>query len=179
MSGTQSAADPSAFISPVFYDSVKITSIDATVSRVMLGGSVGGLIPEQTTLPQLTATVYLKGVALNPQPSVLWEVSGCSCTIDQSGNITRKINNQVQGFDSNGASTIGHTGELVQVTVTVLRQDGSKSGILGTLNVCVQDHSPAQYSPLGQPRGAANGPTGTPNYFSAVATSQPPTDQSA
>jgi hypothetical protein len=180
MSGKPSAADPSAFISPVFYDKCVITSIDATASRVMLGGAVGGFVTEQTTLPQLTATVYLKGVALSPQPSVLWEVSGNSCTIDQTGVISRKINNQVQGFDSNGASTTGHTGELVQVTITVLRQEGSKSGVLGTLNVCVQDHAPTQYvGKPGQTIGVANTPTGTPNYFSAVATSQPPADQSA
>jgi hypothetical protein len=155
-----SSNDPTsgAFISPVFYDQCTITSIDATASRVMLGGAVGNLnVTEQDTLPQLTAVVTLRGVALNPQPSVLWEVSGNSCTIDQSGNISRKINQQVVGYDSNGASTIGHTGELVQVTCTVLRQDGSKSGILGTLPICIQNAAPRQYG------AGVNGAASTPS----------------
>jgi hypothetical protein len=148
MSGTPSN-DPTsgAFISPVFYDKCVITSSDSTASRVMLGGAVGGLVAEQDTLPQLTATVTLKGVALSPQPSVLWEANSDVCSIDQSGNITRRINNQVVGYDSNGASTTGHTGQLVQVTATVLRQDGSKSGVLGTLNVCIQNAAPRQGYP--------------------------------
>jgi hypothetical protein len=163
------------FISPVFFDAVKISTQDSTASRVMFGGAVGGVVVEQKTLPQLTATVYLKGVALSPQPSVLWEVNSDACSIDQSGNITRRVNTQVVGYDSNGASTIGHTGQLVQVTATVLRQDGSKSGVLGTLNVCIQNAAPRQY---GTGNGAANSPTGTPNYYSLVETSQPPSDQS-
>jgi hypothetical protein len=165
------------FISPMFYDKCVITSADQTASRVMNGGAVGGVVSWSDTLPQLTATVYLRGQVVSPQPEVLWEVNSDACSIDQSGNITRKRNPAVQGFDSNGCSTTEHTGQLVQVSATVLRQDGSKSGILGTLNVAIQNHAPRQgYNGAGKP---ANSPTGTPNYFSAVATSQPPTDQSA
>jgi hypothetical protein len=82
------------------YDQVVLTTANDP-ARVMLGGSVSGLNggvttasqgllvpnPVPTTLPQITATVYLKGVALNPQPSVFWELS-CSklvATIDQNG----------------------------------------------------------------------------------------------
>ena len=85
MSGIPSNDPTNAgFISPVFFDACAITSEDTTVSRVMLGGAVG-LVAEQDTLPQLTATVTLKGVALSPQPAVLWEVNSDVCSIDQSG----------------------------------------------------------------------------------------------
>ena len=44
--------------------------------RVMTGEAVGGYFADgtsyETTLPQLTATAYLKGVALDPQPSFKW-----------------------------------------------------------------------------------------------------------
>jgi len=130
----------------------------------MLGGSVSDLnagqtnpqtgifccpatTPEPTTLPQLTATVYYDGVALDPQPTVLWELS-CSdltATIDQSGNITRRVAVDCSGVDSNGGVTNGALGAgLVQVTATVLRADGSKSGVLGTLNVVLQQAAPRQ-----------------------------------
>jgi hypothetical protein len=165
------------FISPVFYDKCVITSGNDTTDRVMTGGAAGGVVPWQDTLPQLTATVYLRGQVVSPQPEILWEVDSDACSIDQSGNIQRRRNPAVAGFDSNGCSVTEHTGQLVQVTATVLRQDGSKSGVLGTLNVAIQNHAPRQgYNGAGKP---ANSPTGTSNYYNLVATSQPPTDQSA
>ena len=169
MSGPASN-DPTsgAFISPVFYDRCVITSGNATTSRVMLGGA-DGFVTEQETLPQLTATVYLQGVALNPQPDVLWEVNSDACSIDQSGNITRRQNPNAAGFDSNGCATIEHTGQLVQVTVTVLRQDGSKSGILGTLPVIIQNHAPRQWA-SGHPD---NIPSVAAGSFNLVQDTQP------
>jgi hypothetical protein len=101
----------------------------------------------------------------------MWEVNSDVCSIDQSGNITRRINNQVVGYDSNGASTTGHTGQLVQVTATVLRQDGSKSGVLGTLNVCIQNAAPRQGIVN---RGAASTPSVAAGSYNLVQTGQPP-----
>src|SRR5882762_237760 len=126
------------------YNRVVITSLDDTTSRVMLGEPVGGLnegvstsaqgllVPDPipATLPQLTATVYYNDEVLNPQPTVLWELS-CGknvATIDQSGVITRQTNPNASSFDSNGGPSVGQIGGLIQLSATVLRADGSKSG---------------------------------------------------
>jgi hypothetical protein len=171
-------------MSEPLYNSVVITSTDETASRVMLGGSVsnlnegvttpaqGLLVPDPvpTTLPQLTATVYYNGVALDPQPNVLWELSCGSniATISQSGVITRQSNPNDFAYDSNGGVTVGLIGGLIQVSATVLRADGSKSGILGTLNVTIQSVSARQFTTGGRSNpSAANTPTAA-GFFNLV-----------
>lgn len=164
----------------IFFDKVIITSTNDTTARVMTGGSVGGLgTPEQDSCPQLTATAYLDGVALDPQPDFKWYSSNpCVCAVDQSGNCTRVTNREVQGFNSNGASTTGHIGGLSQIKAVALRPDGSESGVFGTINIAVQGQGFRQYGgpfpPINQP--VPSGSLDAPNGFSLVATSQPPAD---
>jgi hypothetical protein len=160
-------------MSEPLYDLVVITSDDSTASRVMLGASVsnlnagattaqqGLLVPAEvpTTLPQLIATVYYGGVALDPQPTVLWELS-CGqniATIDQSGNITRQVNPNAASFDSNGLPSIEQIGGLIQVSATVLRADGSQSGVRGVLNITIQNSASKQFG-LGLPIERFKGP---------------------
>jgi len=113
-------------MSEPLYDKVILTTTDDNASRVLLGAPVGGLnegvstsqqgllVPATipTTLPQITATVYYQGVLLDPQPSVLWELSCAKnvATIDQSGNITRQTNPNASSFDSNGGVSVGQIG---------------------------------------------------------------------
>jgi len=144
------------------YNRVVITSNDNTASRVMLGGSVGNLnsgvttlaqgllVPDPipTMLPALTATVYYNDVPLSPQPTVLWELS-CGkniATIAQNGVITRQTNPNAFSYDSNGGVSTGQIGGLIQVSATVLRGDGSKSGVLGVLNIVIQDAAARQFA---------------------------------
>jgi hypothetical protein len=162
---------------------VVLTTVDDTTSRVLLGAPVNGLnegvttasqgllVPDPipTTLPAITATVYYRGELLSPQPTVLWELS-CGAnvaTIDQSGNITRQTNDNAQSFDSNGGVSVGQIGSLIQVSATVLRADGSKSGVLGVLNVTVQNCSPRQFVWAGGPAGASS-PTSDQQFYNLV-----------
>lgn len=170
-----------------------ISSDDLTVSRVLLGDSVGGLnrgvttsqqgllLPAspQTTLPALTARVYFKAengtvTEVIPTPSILWELSCGShqATIDQSGVITRHSNPDDQAFNSNGAATSSGSdnagiGGLVQVSATVLRADGSKSGVRGLLNVTIQNCA-ARQGATGTFHGADNAPASAKGYFNLV-----------
>jgi len=145
------------------YDEVRLTTSDLTTSRAMLGRSVSDLnagvsqsqmslllpaVP-MTSLPAITATVYYKKIALNPQPNVLFELSCGSnvATIDQSGVIHRQSNPNALSFDSNGCvngDSNGGIGSLVQVSGTVLRADGSQSGCRGVLNVTIQNSAAKQ-----------------------------------
>jgi hypothetical protein len=153
------------------YTRVVISSNDTTTSRFMAGAPVGGLnegvtntsmgllipSPVPTTLPALTATVYFKDEAgfshlVSPTPPILWELS-CGqnvATIDSNGVITRQTNPNAQSFDSNGGVSTGQIGGLIQVSGTVLRGDGSKSGVIGTLNICIQNSSARQFAEGGQ-----------------------------
>jgi len=149
-------------MSEPLYDSVVLTTGDDNASRVLLGAPVGGLnegvttaaqgllVPSviPTTLPQITATVYYRGVPLNPQPPVFWELSCAKniATIDQSGNITRQTNADASSFDSNGGVSTGQIGSLIQVSATVLRADGSQSGVRGTINVTIQAQAARQFA---------------------------------
>ena len=173
-------------MSEPLYDQVILTTSDDTASRILLGGPVGGLnegvttaqqgllvpSPVPTTLPAITATVYYRGVALSPQPSVLWELS-CGAniaTIDQNGVITRQSNPNASGFDSNGLATSGDVvGGLIQVSATVLRGDRSQSGVRGVLNVTIQNSAARQFlsSYSGQPF-AANSPSGAAGFYGLV-----------
>ncbi|HEY1659983.1 MAG TPA: hypothetical protein VGG14_16640 [Candidatus Sulfotelmatobacter sp.] len=166
----------------IFFDTVKVTSQDSTTSRVMLGVPVGGLnegvttaqqgllvpsVAPQTSLPQLTATAYLNGVPLSPQPNFLWESSNpCCCAVDQNGNCTRVSNPQASSFDSNGCVSTGQLGGLVQITATALRPDGSPSGVRGVIDIVVQAQAARQFggpSQNGGP-GADNAPSSTGFY---------------
>jgi hypothetical protein len=168
------------------YNRVVITSNDNTASRVMLGAPVGGLnegvttpaqgllVPDPipTTLPALTATVYYNDVPLSPQPTVLWELS-CGkniATIDQSGVITRQTNPNAFSYDSNGGVSTGQIGGLIQVSATVLRGDGSKSGVLGVLNVTIQNAAARQYGGPTQQGGPAanNSPSGASGFYGLI-----------
>jgi hypothetical protein len=160
-------------MSEPLYDKVLLTTSDTTTSRVMLGAPSGGLnqgistvsqgllVPASipTTLPAITATVYYKGVPLSPQPSVLWELS-CGkhvATIDSSGIVTRHSNPDDQSFDSNGGVSTGQIGGLIQVSATVLRADGSQSGLRGVLNITIQNSAARQFGPTAP--AAWNAPT--------------------
>ena len=179
------------------YTYVTITSNDQTTSRVLLGASVSdlnagvttaqqGLLvpsPTPTTLPALTATVYFKDenghvTVVSPTPSILWELS-CGkhlATIDQNGVITRHSNPDDQSFDSNGMVSTGQVGSLVQVSATVLRADGSKSGVVGLLNVAVQNSAARQWvrdpsSPIDPnipAQTANNAPASAKGFYNAV-----------
>jgi hypothetical protein len=168
-------------MSEPLYDQVILTTDDDTTSRVMLGAPVGGLnegvttaqqgllVPETipTTLPQITATVYHQGVPLDPQPTVLWELS-CGkniATIDQAGNITRQTNDNASSFDSNGGVSSGQIGSLIQVSATVLRADGSQSGVRGTINVTIQAQAARQF---GGTQPAANNAPSSNGFFNLV-----------
>ncbi len=142
----------------------------------MLGEPVGGLNegvttpaqgllvpdPVPTTLPALTATVYYFNDLVSPTPPILWELS-CGknvATIDQNGVITRQTNPNAFSYDSNGGVSTGQIGGLIQVSATVLRGDGSKSGVLGVLNVVIQSVSARQFA------GFPNAPS--PQYEAAA-----------
>jgi hypothetical protein len=172
-------------MSEPLYDQVILTTVDETASRVLLGAPVDGLnegvtTPSQgllvpnpipTTLPQITATVYYQGIALDPQPNVFWELS-CGAniaTIDQTGIITRETNPNAQSFDSNGAVSCGQVGGLIQVTATVIRSDGSLSGCRGTLNITIQNSAPRQYTSAGgtNPAGASS-PSSATGFYDLV-----------
>jgi hypothetical protein len=167
-------------MSEPLYDQVILTTDDDTASRVMLGAPVGGLnegvttsqqgllVPSviPTTLPQITATVYYQSVPLDPQPTVLWELS-CGkniATIDQAGNITRQTNDNAFSYDSNGGVSAGQIGSLIQVSATVLRADGSQSGVRGVLNVTIQAQAARQYGVTSVPAAATNAPSATGFY---------------
>jgi hypothetical protein len=180
-----------------------ISSNDTTTSRVILGDSVSGLnrgistvaqglllpaVP-QTTLPALTATVYFKDenghvTVVSPTPPILWELS-CGAnlaTIDQNGVITRQSNPNASSFDSNGMVSTGQIGSLVQVSATVLRADGSKSGVVGLLNIAIQNSAARQgaaWAPEVRngfrdlPAIANNSPSGARGFYDLV---NPPTN---
>jgi hypothetical protein len=167
------------------YDQVILTTEDDTASRVMLGAPVDGLNRSVTTmqqgslvpstipitLPQITATVYYRGVPLDPQPTVLWELSCGSnvATIDQSGVITRRTNMNASSFDSNGGVSVGQIGSLIQVSATVLRADGSQSGVRGTIDVTIQNAAPRQFAATGHSDPAANSsPSSATGFYGLV-----------
>ena len=174
--------------SNITIDKVVITTINQTTARTMTGNAVGNYYPDgsayQTTVPQLVATAYLKGVALNPQPRFLWESSNpCCCSVDQNGNCTRVTSIQNLTFNSAGAANLtvsaatSNVGGLAQITATALRQDGSQSGVRGTVNIAVQDSASRQWSTGSNAQPSCNG-VPTPNYFSLVGDQQPPSDES-
>jgi hypothetical protein len=196
------AFDPNAgaFISPMFFDKVTITQVggNGASTRCMTGNAVGGFYPDgsayQTSVPQLIATAYLKGIALNPQPAFQWESSNpCVCAVDQNGNVTRVTSNQNLTFNSDGAANLtvsansSNLGGLAQISATAKRADGSVTGIRGVVNIAVQDAASRQwggnlaFTPYNtQPSNAQptyNG-TATPNYFNLVGDRQPPSDNS-
>jgi hypothetical protein len=172
-------------MSEPLYDKVILTTSDDNASRVLLGAPVGGLnegvstsqqgllVPATipTTLPQITATVYYQGVPLDPQPSVLWELSCAKnvATIDQSGNITRQTNPDASSFDSNGGVSVEQIGSLIQVSATVLRTDGSQSGVRGVLNVTIQAAAARQFqaTPNSDP-AANNSPSSAVGFYGLV-----------
>jgi hypothetical protein len=170
-------------MSEPLYDQVVLTTSD-TSNRVMLGASVsnlnagvttaqqGLLLPAspQTTLPAITAEVRYKGVPLSPQPTVLWELS-CGAnvaTIDQSGVITRQTNLNASSFDSNGGVSVGQTGSLIQVSATVLRADGSQSGVRGVLDVTIQAQAARQFAATGSSDPAANNAPSSTGFYNLV-----------
>jgi hypothetical protein len=172
-------------VSEPLYDKVTITSIDSTASRVLLGSPVGGLnqgirTPQQgllvpsiipTTLPQLTAVVSYRGEVLNPQPPVLREVSCGShvAVISQDGVITRRSSATDQSFDSNGTVSTGQIGSLIQVSATVLRGDGSQSGVRGTIDVTIQNSAARQFAPAPlSPFAAASNAPSAKGFFNLV-----------
>jgi hypothetical protein len=170
-----------AIMSEPLYDQVVLSTSDSTTSRVMLGESVsnlnagvttaqqGLLLPAstETTLPAITAEVRYKGVPLSPQPTVLWELS-CGAnvaTIDQSGVITRRTNSNAFSYDSNGGVSTGQIGSLIQVSATVLRADGSQSGVRGVLDVTIQAQAARQFAATTRYDPAArNAPSSTGFY---------------
>jgi hypothetical protein len=169
-------------MSEPLYDKVILTTDDDTTSRVMLGAPVDGLnegvstsqqgllVPSviPTTLPQITATVYYRGVPLDPQPTVFWELSCAKnvATIDQSGNITRQTNPNASSFDSNGGVSVGQIGSLIQVSATVLRADGSQSGVRGTIDVVVQAQAARQFG--GNNPAAYSSPSSAQGFYGLV-----------
>jgi hypothetical protein len=157
-------------MSEPLYDQVILTTNDSTVSRVMLGSSVdnlnagvttsqqGLLLPAslETTLPTITAEVRYRGVPLDPQPWVLWELScGANIATIKDGVITRQTNPNASSFDSNGGVSTGQIGSLIQVSATVLRADGSQSGVRGTINVTIQAQAARQFGGPTQNGGPA------------------------
>jgi hypothetical protein len=155
------------------YTFVVISSDDSTASRVLLAGSSSNLnagvttaqqgllvpSPTPTTLPALSAAVYYKPeygapILVSPTPPVLWELACGSriATIDpSSGIITRHSNPDDLAYDSNGLTTSSGLdnagiGGLIQVSCTVLRSDGSKSGCVGYFSVAIQSSSARQFA---------------------------------
>lgn len=167
-------------------DKVVITSTNSTTARVMTGAAVGGLNGQtgESSLPQLTAQAFLKGIPV-AGVSFRWSSSNPDvCAVDQSGNCTRVRNTQCLSFDSNGAANLSvqagesFLGGLAQIKAVALRPDGSESGVYGTLNIAVQDAAPRQGVTRQGVSASSASPQGTPNYYSAVAASQPPAEES-
>jgi len=150
----------------------------------MLGGSVGNLndgvttvqqgllIPsggQQNSLPQLTATAYLNGVALSPQPSFKWESSNPDvCAVDQSGNCTRVTNSNASSFDSNGGVSVGQLGGISNIRATALRPDGSVSGVGGEITIVIQNCAARQFAPTGIFDAAANNSPSANGFYDLV-----------
>ena len=143
-------------MSTIFFDRVVVTSVNATTDRTMLGGVVGGS-PAQDSIPQLTATAYLNGVALNPQPSFAWYSSNPNvATVDQSGNVTRTAANpNALSYDSNGTVSTGQLGGLSRIRAVALLPNGAESGVEGYLDIVVQ--APG-FGPLGINTGGFGNP---------------------
>jgi hypothetical protein len=174
-------------MSTIFFDQVIVMSEDSTASRVMLGAPVGGLnegvttasqgllvpsVAPQVTLPQLTATAYLDGVALDPQPSFKWESSNPGvCAVDQAGNCSRVVNDDASSFDSNGGVSVGQLGGISNIRATALRPDGSVSGVWGEVTVAVQAQAPRQFGVGGyanpNPAGASS-PSSATGFYGLV-----------
>jgi len=124
-------------VSPVYCDSLVI--IQVSDSSKFMRGAVEGVSGAQATIPQLSATAYLNGVALSPQPNFKWTADSTVSHVDQSGNVTRSaVNPNAFSFDSNGAPSTGQLGSIVTVRATYLRQDGSESGVYGEIKIAIQ-----------------------------------------
>jgi hypothetical protein len=139
--------DPNTdFGQPVRVQRVVITPT-ATPEGRFLAGAVAQVNPATTTIAQLTATAYdIAGVVV-PDQTFYWESSNPSlAAVDQSGNVTRTApSSATQLYDSNGCENVtaaagGGLGGIVTVSAVWLRQDGSKSGVHGDVNVFIQNH---------------------------------------
>jgi len=177
------------FISPVFFDKVVLTQVgdNGTSTRVLTGQAVGGFYADgtsyETVFAQLVATAYLRGVSLNPQPEFVWESSNPDvCSVDQNGNCNRVTNSNTATYDSDGCDSKPQVesfiGGATQITATACRPDGSPSGVRGIFNLVVQAQAFRQFGGVGSMKASAS-LTHTPNAYNLVASSQPPSDQSA
>ena len=166
------------------WDRIVITQVgdNQTSSRVMTGNAVGGYFADgttyETTLAQLSAVAYLKGVEVSPQPDFKWYSSNPDvCAVDDNGNCTRITNPNASSYDSDVCVSTGQLGGSSQIRAIALRADGSESGVEGIFNVAVQDHAFRQFGGVGSMKASAS-LAGTPNAYSLVESSQPPSDQS-
>jgi len=135
-------ANPGVTTSNPKYDKVVVTSTagPATTNQ-FLSGAVDQLQAAETTLPQFQAVAYLNNVVV-PGVEFYWESSNPDvCTVDQNGNVTRTAANpNAATFDNNGTNSVGELGGISQISATALRADGSLSGVLGVIQVAVQNH---------------------------------------
>jgi hypothetical protein len=107
---------------------------------------------------------------------VLFELSCAKniATISQEGIVPRQTNPNAFCFDSNGGvSSGGMIGSLIQVSATVLRADGSQSGVRGTINIVIQNAATRQFakvSEYGTPTmpAANNTPSSNPEFYNLV-----------
>jgi hypothetical protein len=135
-------ANPGVTTSNPKYDKVVVTSTagPATTNQ-FLSGAVDQLQAAETTLPQFQAVAYLNNVVVLGV-EFYWESSNPDvCTVDQNGNVTRTAANpNAATFDNNGTNSVGELGGISQISATALRADGSLSGVLGVIQVAVQNH---------------------------------------
>jgi len=91
----------------------------------------------------LTATAYLGGIALNPQPEFQWESDNpAAAVVDETGAVTRSAGNtNAVGYDSNGASSVNLPGGLANIRAYAKNPNGSVSGIYGSIVVIFQCQS--------------------------------------
>lgn len=172
------------FTSPVLFDKVVVsqTGDNGTSTRVMTGNAVGGYFADgttyETTLAQLTAQAFLKGV-LVAGISFHWYSSNPDvCAVDKNGNCMRVTNANASSYDSNGAVSAGQLGGSSRIRAIALRPDGSESGVEGIFNVAVQAQAFRQFGSSIPNTPASGRLANTPNAYNLVATSQPPSDHS-
>jgi hypothetical protein len=148
MSGTQSAPDPSAFVSKVFFSKVTVSSVNPTTGRCLLGNSVGNLTVEQESL-QLTAQAY-DGNGHPVAALFRWVSSNpCCASVDSTGLVTRVKNNQCLSQDSNGLQNLSvqagtsNLGGISTISAIAQLPNGADSKS-GDIVIAVQAAAPRQ-----------------------------------
>jgi hypothetical protein len=165
-------------------DQVVITQASDTggSSRVMNGDAVDGFFADGTTfetsLNQLTASAYLRGVPVAGVQFAWRSSNPCAIAVDNNGNCTRVTNANASSFDSDGCVSTGQLGGSAQIRAIALRADGSESGVEGLFNVCCQAQAFRQYAATRTNSATASGSiAGSANGYNLVGP-QPASDHS-